>query len=104
MLRRGATIESGTMRRIKSAAYGVMTVQSSLRDEIGLPVDQPWVETHGYLRRSLCDQGKNESAAGKVCATTRNTPTNCGVLPVRSALLHAHDVTKIGPVQPALHL
>ncbi len=40
--------------------------QSSLRDEIGLPIHRPWVETHGYLQRSLCDQGKNESAAGKV--------------------------------------
>ncbi len=33
-------------------------IQSSLRDEMVWRVGRPWVETHGYLRRSLCDQGQ----------------------------------------------
>ena len=36
-------------------ADGVAMVQSSLRDEIAWRDCQPWVETHGYHRRSLRD-------------------------------------------------
>ena len=33
-------------------------IQSSLRDEMVWRDGRPWVETHGDLRRSLCDQGR----------------------------------------------
>ncbi len=57
MVRRGATIECvETTTRINLAADGVAMVQSSLRDEVVWRDCRPWVETHGYLRRSLCDQ------------------------------------------------
>jgi hypothetical protein len=44
-------------------------VPSSLRDEIVWRDGRPWVETHGNLRRSLCDQGQEPKSRlrGRVC-------------------------------------
>ncbi len=47
-----------TTTHIHLAAEGVEMVQSSLRDEMVWRDGRPWVETHGDLRRSLCDQGQ----------------------------------------------
>ncbi|MCX7422538.1 MAG: hypothetical protein NT013_23745 [Planctomycetia bacterium] len=38
-------------------------VRSALRDEMVWRDDRPWVETHGDLRRSLCDQGQEPKVA-----------------------------------------
>ena len=42
---------------MKLVADRAERIQSSLRDEMVWRDGRPWVETHGDLRRSLCDQG-----------------------------------------------
>ena len=43
---------------MKLIADRAAMVRSSLRDEMVWRDGRPWVETHGDLRRSLCDQGQ----------------------------------------------
>jgi hypothetical protein len=50
------TIVSSASDTIPWAAEGVVMVRSSLRDEMVWRDGRPWVETHGDLPRSLCDQ------------------------------------------------
>ena len=59
----------GSAARMKWVADRAERIQSSLRDEMVWRDCRPWVETHGDLRRSLCDQGQEpcrlvEGAAG----------------------------------------
>ncbi len=62
-VRRGATIGcEKTATHIRLAANGVAMIQASLRDEIDWRDCRPWVETHGYLRRSLRDQGQERKS------------------------------------------
>ncbi len=59
LVRRGATIEARDVwTPMNRGVDDVTTVQSSLRDEIVCSVHRPWVETHGYRRRSLRDENK----------------------------------------------
>ena len=48
----------GSSARMKLVADRAERIPSSLRDEIVWRDGRPWVETHGDLRRSLCDQGQ----------------------------------------------
>ncbi len=70
----GATIECDeTATHIQLAANGVAMIQSSLRDEIDWRDCRPWVETHGALRRSLCDHGQEPKS--RLRGTAWPTPT-----------------------------
>ena len=81
----------GSPTRMKLVADCVEMVQSSLRDEIVWRDDRPWVETHGYVPRSLCDQGQEPMSHPNPRSVSVSTHAIADAIRVEHGLAEAAD-------------